>query len=108
MIVPVSGRSMIRNLSDAATLVTSASIEVICESCFSFCGRLQSVTFESRSKLQRIEARAFAWSGLKGLVIRTSVEVISKSCFSDCSSLESITLESGSKLHMIGASAFSK
>jgi hypothetical protein len=44
-------------------------LEVIYQSCFSFCKSLQFVTFDFLSKLQRIERVVFAWTGLTYLVI---------------------------------------
>jgi hypothetical protein len=59
------------------------------------------VTFESGSRLERIEGDAFSGSGLKSIVIPSSVVTLDKSSFSDCESLESVTFESGSRLKRI-------
>jgi hypothetical protein len=64
------------------------------------------VTFESGSRLERIEESAFQWSGLKSILIPSSVVVLGKSSFSWCKSLESVTFESGSRLELIEESAF--
>jgi hypothetical protein len=64
------------------------------------------VTFESGSRLERIEESAFQSSGLKSIVIPSSAVVLGKSSFRDCRSLESVTFESGSRLERIEESAF--
>jgi hypothetical protein len=69
---------------------------------------LPSVTFESNSKLHRIDESAFGWSGLKTIEIPASVEVVCKSCFYECKSLTSVTFESNSKLQRIEESAFAE
>jgi hypothetical protein len=71
---------------------------VICEECFSNCRSLKAISFESESKLSRIEGWAFFGSGLTSIHFPASVEVICESCFSNCTSLASISFESGSKL----------
>jgi hypothetical protein len=81
-------------------------IKIISELCFYKCTFLTSVTFESSSKLQRIEEGAFAGSGLKTIQITASVEVLCKCCFSKCTSLTSVTFESNSKLQRIEERAF--
>jgi hypothetical protein len=64
---------------------------MLCNSCFSKCNSLTSVTFESNSKLQRIEESAFVGSGLRPIHVPASVEVLCKLCFYCCTSLTSIT-----------------
>jgi hypothetical protein len=64
------------------------------------------MTFESGSRLERIEEQAFCESGLKSIWIPSSVVVLGKSSFRDCKSLESVTFESGSRLERIEESAF--
>jgi hypothetical protein len=71
---------------------------VICQECFAECKSLKAISFESNSKLSRIERKAFYWSGLTSIHLPASVEVICESCFSNCKSLESLTIDRGSKL----------
>jgi hypothetical protein len=59
------------------------------------------VTFESGSRLERIEESAFYGSGLKSVEIPSSVGVLGKKNFYQCKSLESATFESGSRLERI-------
>jgi hypothetical protein len=64
------------------------------------------VTFESGSRLERIEEYAFHGSGLKSIDIPSSVVVLGKQSFSRCNALESVTFESGSRLERINKSMF--
>jgi hypothetical protein len=84
--------------SDPASIQIPASVEVICEFCFSNCKNLESIAFEANSKLSRIEEHVFYNSGLTSIQIPANVEVIDEYCFSYCESLESVTFEEGSKL----------
>jgi hypothetical protein len=67
---------------------------------------LESVTFESGSRLERIEESAFLESRLKSILIPSSVVVLGRESFYQCKSLESVTFESGSRLDQIEGSAF--
>jgi hypothetical protein len=60
-----------------------SSVEIIGEACFVRCGSFTSLTFESESKLSRIETYAFQESGLIEIVIPSSVEILCESCFFD-------------------------
>jgi hypothetical protein len=64
------------------------------------------VTFESGSRLERIQEWAFYHSGLKSILIPSSVVVLGKWSFSGCKSLESVAFESGSRLERIEESMF--
>jgi hypothetical protein len=64
------------------------------------------VTFESGSRLERIEESAFSESGLKSIEIPSSVVNLGKWSFYQCKSLRSIGFESGSRLQRIGADGF--
>jgi hypothetical protein len=77
----------------------SWAIECDCEFCFSSCKSLTSVTFESDTKLQRIDESAIAESGLRAMQIPASVEMLSKNGFSECISLASVTFQVNSQLH---------
>jgi hypothetical protein len=67
-----------------------------------------SISFESNSRLLRIESDAFSRSSLQSIVIPSSVEILGSSCFSECKSLSSISFESHSRLLRIASDAFSK
>jgi hypothetical protein len=57
------------------------------EGCFGGCVSLTSLAFESESILSRIEAGAFAETGLIEIVIPASVAVLGDGCFVRCVSL---------------------
>jgi hypothetical protein len=58
------------------------------EQSFYGCESLESVTFESGSRLERIEGFAFSRSGLTSIEIPSSVVVLGKGSFRVCESLE--------------------
>jgi hypothetical protein len=60
----------------------SSSISTLTQTCFCHCTSLTSVTFESNSKLRRMEDGAFAQNGLRTIEIPASVEIVCKFCFS--------------------------
>jgi hypothetical protein len=74
----------------------------------SFCGckSLESVIFESGSRLERIEGLAFAESGLLSIVIPSSIVAMGDGSFYGCKSLKSVSFESGTRLELIDESAF--
>jgi hypothetical protein len=83
-------------------------VEFIGEDCFSGCKGLRKITFETGSKLQRIEKRAFTWTSIEETIqIPSSVEFIGEYCFSSCKGLRKVTLEEDSRLSEIGSNAFS-
>jgi hypothetical protein len=59
---------------------------------------LFSVTFESGSRLSRIENEAFLGTGLVETILSASVEFLGCACFSACRSLTLGTFEPGWKL----------
>jgi hypothetical protein len=70
------------------------------------CESLESVTFESGPRLERIEDGAFQGSGPKSIEIPSSVVVLGSWSFFECLSLKSVRFESGSRLERIGKSMF--
>jgi hypothetical protein len=70
-----------------------SSVEFIGENCFRGCESLCEITFESGSKLQRIEEEAFRLNNLKMIEIPSSVEFIGEFCFSECQSLYDVRFE---------------
>jgi hypothetical protein len=85
----------------------SGNIEVLRSNDGSSCDLLSSLTFESNSRLTRIESRVFFSSSLQSILIPRNVEVISSECFAHCRSLSSISFESNSRLTRIESEAFS-
>jgi hypothetical protein len=70
------------------------------------CASLESIGFESDSRLERIEKSALAASGLKSIVIPSSVMVLVNECLCKCKSLESVLFEPGSRLERIEDNTF--
>jgi hypothetical protein len=83
------------------------SVEILGSRCFSNCKSLSSITFESNSRLTRIESEAFSESSLRSILIPNSVEILGSKCFYNIRSLLSIIFESNSRLTRIESEAFS-
>jgi hypothetical protein len=66
-----------------------------------------SISFDSPSRLTRIEPNAFLFSSLQSIVIPSSVEILCSECFSYWKSLSSISFESNSGLARIKSYIFS-
>jgi hypothetical protein len=88
-------------------MMIPSSVAVLGSSCFSECKSLSSISFESNSRLMRIEWDAFSCSSLQSIVIPSSVEIIGSSCFARCTPLSSILFESNSRLLRIESDALS-
>jgi hypothetical protein len=82
------------------TIILPASVEILGEDCFGYCKWLISVTFESVSRLKRIEKHAFRETGIIGIIVPRSVKVLAGDCFSFCRSLLTVTIENGSTLRV--------
>jgi hypothetical protein len=68
---------------------------------------IPSVSFESDSKLSRIEASAFEnCHVLCSICIPASVEIIGEECFSECHNLSRVVFGSGSKLSQFHSVVF--
>jgi hypothetical protein len=81
--------------SALAGIVIPRSVEVIGTNCFDGCKSLRSITFESSSKLKRIEASAFEdCESLKGILIPKSVEFVDGSALIGLTK-DSVSLEVG-------------
>ena len=66
-----------RLFASLTVITIPASVEVLCESCFSSCKSLSRVTFAAGSCLKRIEKEAFSMcESLKEIEIPASVEVL--------------------------------
>jgi serine/threonine protein kinase len=64
---------LIRNFSTSSDITISCSIEILGPSCFDSCESLSSISFESPSRLSRVESRAFANSDVRVLLPSTLV-----------------------------------
>jgi hypothetical protein len=102
----IAGRCLIGYFGRSTAVVIKSRMEIMSESWFANCRLLTSVTFESSSKLQRIDEFAFSGSSLSTIQIPATVEVLYKSCFYFCRSFASVTFESNSQLQRIEEFAF--
>jgi predicted transcriptional regulator len=107
-LIDILHHKLIRNFSNSSNIEIPRTIEILCSSCFSKCKSLSSISFESNSRLKRIESSAFSESSLESIEIPQSVEILCSSCFSKCASLSSISFESNSGLKQIESYAFSE
>lgn len=81
-------------------------IEHICSCSFDFCKNLQSVEFQSGSKLLTIDEYSFQNTAIKSIAIPSTVTKIGLSAFSDTSSLKQVNFEDNSQLQIIDKQAF--
>jgi hypothetical protein len=100
------GATICRYFGSCRSLVIPSYVVVLGTASFHGCQSLQSVTFESGSRLERIGESAFSWTGLKSILIPPSVVVLGKYSFDECMSLESVIFASGSRLEQVEESAF--
>jgi hypothetical protein len=85
----ICGSTIYRYFGACRSVEIPASVIVLGKSCFS-CTLLESVTFESGSRLERIEEEAFHRTGLKSIIIPSNVASICGSAFPG--SLNSISI----------------
>jgi hypothetical protein len=102
------GSTIYRYFGSCRSIEIPSSVVVLGKASFCWCESLESVTFESDSRLERIEESAFGESGLKSILIPSSVIVLGKASFYGCNSLESVTFESDSRLERIEEFVFSR
>jgi hypothetical protein len=107
-IMDCEGKHLFGYLGTDSSVFIRKEIEVIEKNCFSGCRFLHEVTFEFGSQLKRIEERAFAETGLTGILIPRNVEVIGGECFCFCEHLKSVIFEQGSCLKELKESVFRK
>jgi hypothetical protein len=59
LLIDIVCHKLIRNFSRSSIIHLPNDIEILGSSCFSWCGQLSSISFESNSRLTRIESHAF-------------------------------------------------
>jgi predicted metal-binding protein len=91
---------LIRNFSTSPAIEIAENIEILGSKCFTYCKSLSSITFESNSRLRRIESFAFSYSSLQSIVIPKNVQFIDGSAFIGVTLL-SISIESGNDIFVI-------
>jgi hypothetical protein len=94
----ISSRFLVRYFGNESCVHIGSSVELISESCFSWCRSPTFATFEAHSNLSCLAKEAFHASELCSIHIPKSVEMIGESCFSWCSSLEPLTFETNSRV----------
>jgi hypothetical protein len=84
-LIDIVSHKLIRNFSCSSSITIPRSLKILGSSCFSFCQSLSSITFESDSRLKRIEARALQNTSLRSAVIPPTVCYIACNAFPpDC------------------------
>jgi hypothetical protein len=81
-----------------------SSVEFLGKECFYGCESLCEVTFESGSKLKRIEEHGFEGNCVSMIQIPSSVEFLGTGCFWGCNWLREVTFEGN--IREIGCRAF--
>jgi hypothetical protein len=59
VLIDILCHKLIRDFSRSPRLNIPSHIEILCSECFSYCNPLSSVSFERKSRLTRVESRAF-------------------------------------------------
>jgi hypothetical protein len=80
----VADHKLMSSFSRSSHIAIPCDIEILRSSSFSWCESLTSISFESNTRLTRIEPDAFPSSSLQSIVIPRGVEILGSSCFSDC------------------------
>jgi hypothetical protein len=107
LLINIVDHKLIRNFSSSPSIIIPGDIEILWSSCFSWCGSIKSVSFESNSRLTRIESEAFSDSSLQSIIIPRTVEILCSQCFFSCHALKSVPFQSNSRLTRIESQAFS-
>lgn len=81
-------------------------ITEIGDNAFSFCQKLQQVTFESNSELHKIGRNAFAFSSIKNIIIPDNIVKIEEESFNKCMKLQKVEFTPKSELKTIERNAF--
>jgi hypothetical protein len=92
--------------SSTARMWFPESILVVSACIFQSDNKLHSMSFESDSRLIRIESNAFSYSSLQSIMIPSNIEIFGSSSFSYCKSFSSISFESNSRFVRIESDAF--
>jgi hypothetical protein len=108
-LVGFEGMILIRYFGHSESVIIERNIGSIGRSCFRECRSLESIVFESDSRLSILGECAFSeCRSLKSICIPAQVERISDSCFRACRSLAEVKFEPGSKLTRIDYEAFAR
>jgi uncharacterized protein YuzB (UPF0349 family) len=86
--------------SSLQSILIPRNLKILESKCFSHCYSLSSITFESNSRLTRIESEVFSSLSLQSIVIPRNVQFIDGFAFINLN-LSSISIESGNKIFVI-------
>jgi hypothetical protein len=95
-LIDVARLRLIHYFGSSTAIILSQSVEIIGSYCFSNCGGLRKLIFETGSKLTRIGRNAFAGCSLQSIVIPASVTEIGGGAFA-YSGIRQISIEDGSE-----------
>jgi hypothetical protein len=107
ILVDVIDHKLIRNFSESSSIEIPFDIEILGTGSFSGCESISSLSFESNSRLTKIESDTFSMSSLQSIVVPSGVTILCPDCFAACDSLSSVSFESNSRLIRIELHAFS-
>jgi hypothetical protein len=101
-LIDIVDHKLIHNFSSSSSVIIPCDIEILDSSCFFWCKSLESVSFESNSRLTRIESQAFWYYSVQSIVIPRGVRLIDGSAFHNVK-LSSISIENGNERFVIRA-----
>jgi hypothetical protein len=102
----LSKATIIRYFRSQSSIVIPRDVEILGSKCFYCADSVSSISFESNSRMKRIESEAFYESSLQSIVVPQIVEILGSKCFFGCKSLSSLSFESDSQLKRIESEAF--
>jgi hypothetical protein len=76
LLIDIVSHKLIRNFSSKAIILLPNDIEILRSSSFSWCDRLLAISFNSNSRLVRIESEAFSGSSLQSITIPHNIEIL--------------------------------
>jgi hypothetical protein len=74
LLIDIVDHKLIRNLSRSPSVIIPCDVEILGSGCFSSYESLECVTFESNSRLMRIESHAFSISSLQSILMTTRIK----------------------------------
>jgi hypothetical protein len=106
-LVRVDDQQLIIYLGDSATFYVDGDISIVSDRCFAKNTRLQSVVFDSHSRLKALSAYAFYnCTHLHSITVPESVLVIGEGCFEGCNELTTVSFEFPARIRRIESEAF--
>jgi hypothetical protein len=95
-LVDIVDHRLIRSFASSSHINICGAIEILGSACFCDCKSLSSISFESNSRLKRIESHAFSFSSLQFIEIPRNVRFIDGSAFLGVNlNSNSISIETG-------------